>query len=211
MWSLSNQLVKNCTHTYTNKLSEEATALTKSPWSVWQAVSYTVYFCWSPNDGWKPWKLQVTFRKSFFWWWKCNNRTCQLPHFWGRRGWNGACLSSKIWELCGWIKSKSISLSLHLSPFVHLVFNGLQSSPLSTFFHLCVCVPLFLGSLCLHSACILVTAQHISYIQSRAGFSATRLYHLALWMQMENPWQGLQTHSSFPKTMTWELLPYPTK
>lgn len=65
--------------TYTNKLSQEVMAPTKTPGSVWQAVSVTVYFCWSAADGWKPWKLQVTFRKLFILWWKCNNRICQLP------------------------------------------------------------------------------------------------------------------------------------
>ncbi len=166
-------------------------ALTKTHGSAWQPVSNTVYFCWSAADGWKPWKLQVTFRKLFISWWKCNNRTCQLPNFWGRRGLKWSLFKQQNMRTSQWLKSNlSPSFPAFLSAYLCLWFSMVFNSLHSTFFHLSLCVSLSLGSsvsLCLLSACILVTAvsKHISCIQIRAGFSATRLYHLALWMQME--------------------------
>lgn len=159
----------------------------------------------------KPRKLQVTFRKLFISWWKCNNWTCQLLDFWVRRRWNGAYLSRRTRELP---VESNLSLSLRIS--LSICPSGFQwSSVLFTSFHLPVCHSLW-GPRC-PSACfqpvILVTAmsKHISCIKSRAGFSGTRLYHLAPWMQMENLSQGKHTPSSFPKTMTLKLFTHPTK
>lgn len=112
-------------------------ALTKTLGSIWQPA----YFCWSAADGWKPWKLQVTFRKLFISWWKCNNRTCQLSDFWGRRGLKWSLFKQQNMRTSQRLKSNlspsfHASFSVYLSLWFSMVFNSLHS----TFFHLCVCV-----------------------------------------------------------------------
>lgn len=116
------------------------TALAKTPGSVWQAASITVYFCWSAADGWEPWKLQVTFRKLFISWWKCKNRLCQLLNFWGRQGLKWSLFEQRNMSTSWWIKSDlclslPVSFSLCLSLRFSKVFN-LSSLP----FSICVCV-----------------------------------------------------------------------